>query len=222
MTGRNLLLLVITIALVPPAAAQGLSDIQLMEHGMDNPGTLMEALQNRASSRSFSSDTLSTQVLSDLLWAAFGINRPESGKRTAPSAVNMQEIDIYVAMAGGLYVYDAQGNALRQAGATDVRGATGIQDFVAVAPVNLIYVADYSRMGSERWSMSDEDKLFFAACDAGFISQNVYLYCAVSGLATVVRAALDKPALEQAMGLRPEQHVILAQTVGYPGEQEGR
>jgi nitroreductase len=194
--------------------------IQLTEPDMDSPGTLMQALRDRSSSRAFLPDTLPAPILSDLLWAAFGINRPESGRRTAPSAMNMQEIDIYVAMASGLYIYDATANTLVQVGPDDIRSATGIQDFTAVAPANLIFVADYSRMGSDRWNMTDGDRLFFSACDTGFISQNVYLFCALNGLATVVRAAIDKPALEAAMGLRPEQHVILAQTVGYPAEVE--
>jgi SagB-type dehydrogenase family enzyme len=206
----------VLLACAPPVHAQ-LQDIQLPEPDMDLDGSLIQALQSRASSRSFSSDALPEQVLSDLLWAAFGINRPESGRRTAPSAINMQEIDIYLSTADGLYLYDPSGNVLKQLASADIRAATGMQDYVATAPLNLIYVADFSRMDPGRRGMTDEDKLFFAACDTGFIGQNVYLFCAVSGLATVVRAAIDKPALEQAMGLGPEQHVILAQTVGFPG-----
>jgi SagB-type dehydrogenase family enzyme len=203
-----------------PAGGQALSDISLQEPDMGDPGTLMQALQNRASSRSFSPDTIPTEVLSELLWAGFGINRPESGRRTAPSAINMQEIDVYVAMASGLYLYDPAANALRQIDTADIRSETGLQDYVGTAPVNLVFVADYSRMDPQRRGMTDEDKLFFSACDTGFISENVYLYCAISGLATVVRGAIDRPALAEAMGLRPEQHIVLAQTVGYPGETD--
>ncbi len=198
-----------------PASAEA-GDIQLMEPMMDNAGTLMEALQGRSSCRSFLPDPLTTRELSDLLWAAFGINRPETGGRTAPSAMNQQEIDIYVTTAEGSFLFDPAANVLRMTDSTDIRALTGMQPFVEQAPVNLVFVADFSRMGFGGREVSDSDKLFFAACDAGYISQNVYLYCAISGLATVVRAAMDKDALGEALGLRPEQHVILAQTVGRP------
>ena len=151
-----------------------------------------------------------------MLWAAAGINRLESGKRTAPSAKNMQEIDIYVATAAGLYLYDAKTNLLKPILAGDIRGMTGTQGYVKDAAVNLIYVADYSKMGS----LSDEAKNMYAAADTGFIGENVYLYCASEGLSTVVRAAIDKPALAKAMGLRPDQRIILAQSVGYPKKQK--
>lgn len=174
---------------------------------------LMDALRERKSSREFSKEALSPRRLSDLLWAAFGINRPDTGGRTAPSAMNWQEIDIYVATADGFYLYDARGHRLIRKGAVDIRELTGQQPFVAGAPVNLIYVADYGRMGEAR----GEDKAFYAAADAGAISQNVYLFCASEGLATVVRASLDAPALAKAMGLRSEQRIVLAQSVGLSG-----
>lgn len=172
----------------------------------------MEVLADRRSSRQFSSKEIPLQVLSDMLWAAWGVNRPESGKRTAPSAVNWQEIDIYVSTAQGLYRFDAFEHSLMQVSAEDIRGSTGTQEFVKHAPVNLILVADYSRMGR----VSQGDKDFYSAADAGFISQNVYLYCASEGLATVVRGALDRTELARKMKLAPDQKVILAQTVGYP------
>jgi SagB-type dehydrogenase family enzyme len=173
---------------------------------------LMGVLADRRSSRQFSRKEIPLQSLSDMLWAAWGVNRPESGKRTAPSAVNWQEIDVYVAMAGGLYLYDAIKHSLIQILSEDIRGSTGTQAFVKDAPVNLILVADYSRMGSA----SQKDKDFYSAADAGFISQNVYLFCASEGLATVVRGALDRTELARKMKLAPDQKVILAQTVGYP------
>lgn len=173
---------------------------------------LMEALKDRKTSRAFSDTPLPMQELSDLLWAAFGINRPESGKRTAPSAVNWQEIDIYVCTAEGLYLFDAQAHALKLVAAQDIRALTGLQPFVKDAPVNLVYVADFARMGRG----SEADKTFYSAADTGFISQNVYLYCASEGLATVVRGLVDREALSKAIGLRPGQRVTLAQSVGYP------
>jgi nitroreductase len=152
------------------------------------------------------------EVLSNLLWAAFGINRPD-GRRTAPTASNRQEIDVYAATAGGLYLYDARTNRLKPILAEDIRGTTtSRQSFVKEVPVNLIYVADYSKMGT----VPDEMKGIYSAAATGFISQNVYLYCASEGLSTVVRASMDRPALASAMKLRRDQRVVLAQSVGYP------
>jgi len=172
----------------------------------------MQVLKDRSSSRSFRSEKLPLQVISNLLWAAFGINRPDTGKRTAPSAVNWQEIDIYIAMAEGLYLYDAKTHILKPVLSADIRAMTGRQEFVKDAPVNLIYVADFSRIGTA----TKEDKDLYSAADTGFIGQNVYLYCASEGLATVVRGSIDRQALAKAMKLRPEQKIILAQSVGYP------
>jgi SagB-type dehydrogenase family enzyme len=186
--------------------------IPLPEPERDGGKPLMQALNERQTSRSYSPEALPEQVLSNLLWAAFGINRPESGKRTAPSAVNWQEIDIYVSIADGLFLYHAAEHALYPILLEDIRAATGAQSFVADAPVNLVFVADYTKMGSA----STEDKDFYSAADTGFISQNVYLFCASEGLATVVRGYLDRPALHEAMRLKPDQKIILAQTVGYP------
>ena len=202
------------LILCSAAIAQELQQIVLPAPEMQGGMPLMKALAQRSTSRSFGPEELPAQVLSDLLWAAAGINRPESGKRTAPTARNRQEIDIYVAKSEGLYLYDARNHALLPVLASDIRAATGRQDFVAEAPVNLVFVADYSRMGDG----SEEIKKFYAATDTGFISQNVYLYCASVGLATVVRGLVDRDALSKVMELRSDQAVILAQTVGYPKE----
>jgi len=173
---------------------------------------LMEALKKRHSSRQFADRKLPDQVLSDMLWAAFGVNRAD-GRRTAPSAVNWQEIDIYVATADGVWLFDAKGHDLKCVLQKDIRALTGKQDFVKDAPVNLIYVADFAKM---RKGTPEADKIFYSAADTGFISQNVYLFCASEGLATVVRGMVDRPALAKAMHLREDQRIILAQTVGYP------
>lgn len=192
-------------------AAQGLKPIELPKPQTDGGKPLMQALKERKTSREFSSKKLSMQVLSNLLWAGNGINRPD-GKRTAPTAMNKQEIDVYVAMAEGLYLYDAKANTLIGILAEDVRAATGTQPFVKDAPVNLVFVADFSKMGNG----PDEQKQFYAAADTGYVSQNVYLYCASEGLATVVRGSVDKPALAAIMKLPDNKKIILAQTVGYP------
>jgi nitroreductase len=185
--------------------------IQLTQPQIGGGNPLMQLLWKRKSSREFSQEPLSLEVLSNMLWAAFGINRPD-GRRTAPTASNRQEIDIYVAAANGLYLYDAKANLLNPILAEDIRGMTGRQPFVKEAPVNLIYVVDYLKMGTA----ANEVKDLYSAAATGFISQNVYLYCASEGLATVVRANIDKPALANVMKLRPDQKIILAQSVGYP------
>ena len=197
------------------ASAEEQKPIQLsMPQTAGNP--LMQLLAKRSSSREFSSELLPLNILSNMLWAASGINRPDSGKRTAPTASNRQEMDIYVATASGLYFYDAKSSLLKPILAQDIRGLTGTQAFVKEAAVNLIYVADYSRMSSS----SDEVKTMYAGAATGFISQNVYLYCASEGLATVVRAMIDRPALAKVMGLRTDQKIILSQSVGYPKKQK--
>ncbi len=192
--------------------AEDIKYIQLPSPQTDDGKTLMQALRDRKSVREFSPKELSLQVISDMLWAANGINRPDSGYRTAPSAMNMQEIDVYVAKADGLYLFEPKKNLLIPIIAEDIRAITGKQSFVKDAPVNLIYVANLSKM--KKMSASDAD--FYAATDTGFVSENVYLFCASRGLATVVRGLIDKKALTKAMKLRPDQKIILAQTVGYP------
>jgi nitroreductase len=175
-------------------------------------GELVQALWSRKSSRAFSARPLPQELLSTLLWAAFGVNRPATGGRTAPSAHGWQEIDVYAALAGALYRYDAPVHALTLVVGKDLRSLTGTQDFVATAPLNLVFVADFSRMTGA----SEEERTFFAATDAAVVAQNVYLFCAARGLATVVRGLVDRKKLAPAMGLRREQRIVLAQTVGFP------
>jgi SagB-type dehydrogenase family enzyme len=208
--------LVLVILLILPAltSAEGLKPVQLPKPQMEIGRPLMKVLKDRRSSRAFSTEKLPMQVLSNILWAAFGVNRPDSGKRTAPSARNWQEIDIYAATAEGLYLFDAKAHVLRQVLAKDIRGMTGRQPFVREVPLNLIYVADFSKMTGK----TDAEKPFYSGADTGFISQNVYLYCASEGLATVVRGLVDREPLAKVMGLRTEQKITLAQSVGYPKE----
>jgi SagB-type dehydrogenase family enzyme len=212
-TRYSTLLLFATLVLVPGlAAAQELKPIDLPAPQTEGGKPLMQALKERHTTREFSPQKLPAQVLSNLLWAAFGINRPESGKRTAPSAMNWQEIDIYVAMADGLYVYDAQANKLNPVLGEDVRAYTGTQDFVKDAPVDLVYVANLKKTRNA----SPADRDFYTAANTGFIAQNVYLFCASEGLAVVVRGSVDRAALAKVMKLGPDQKITLSQTVGYP------
>jgi SagB-type dehydrogenase family enzyme len=172
---------------------------------------LMETLAKRATARAFDVKALSQQQISSLLWAAFGVNRPD-GKRTAPSARDFQETDIYVLLKDGAYVYNAQSNRLELAVAADLRALGGTQSFVKDAPVTLVFVADFAKMGKG----GDEGKKNTANIDIGYISQNVYLFCASEGLATGARGSVDRKALGTKLNLRPDQQIILAQSVGYP------
>lgn len=193
--------------------AQELQPIRLLPPQTDIGRPLMQVLKSRSTAREFSADPLPAQLLSNLLWAAFGINRPDSGKRTAPSARNWQETDIYVATAGGLYVYDARAHQLNPILREDVRAQTGTQSYVKDAPLNLVYVADLAKTGGD-----STDRDLYVGADTGFIAQNVYLFCASEGLAVVVRGSVDRAALSRLMRLRPTQKITLAQTVGYPGK----
>ena len=167
---------------------------------------LMEALDQRHSIRTFSKAALSEQVLSNLLWAAWGYNRPDKQKRTAPSSMNKQEMSVYCALERGLYLYNAEQHQLELIKKEDIRSKTGKQPFIGSAPLNLIFVADTKKQSSSNSSYAN----------TGFISQNVYLFCASEGLGTVVRGWFDEKKLHQAMGLDDKQVIILCQTVGYP------
>lgn len=171
---------------------------------------LMEALAIRHSSRDFAPDPLSIQLLSNLLWAAYGINRTDGG-RTAPSALNAQEIDVFLALPSGAYRYDAVVSELHLVAASDLRRITGYQDFVDEAPLDLVYVADYTRMNLVPVGQRES----YAAVAAGAITQNVYLFAASNGLATIIRAWIDRVAIADALGLTHDQQVLLSQTVGY-------
>lgn len=200
------------------SSAAELSPIKLLPPDLKGGKSLMQSLQERKTSRSFSTKKLPIEVLSNLMWAACGINRPDSGKRTAPTALNGQEIDVYVAMEEGLYLYNAKAHVLDPVLKNDLRKNTTIflqpsRSSVANAPLQLIYVADYAKMSLV---MNDEDKKFYSSADTGFIAQNVYLYCASEGLATVIRGMVDRDTLSKDMRLRDKQKIILVQAVGYP------
>lgn len=172
---------------------------------------LMEALAQRRSTREFSPQPLPAQVLSNLLWAAYGVNRP-SGDRTAPYWRHVMVVDVYAAMADGVWLYDPGQHALVPYLPDDIRARTGLQDFVATAPLDLVYVAHGERMRD----ISPEERRLYASVDTGFIGQNVYLFCASEGLATVFRGGIDYAKLGAAMRLDAMTFVTFSQTVGYP------
>jgi nitroreductase len=194
-----------------PALGDSATSITLSQPEKHGGLPLMEALAQRHSSRDFARDALPLPLLSGLLWAAYGMNRADGG-RTAPSAVNAQEIDVFVAMPAGAYLYDPGANGLRLVAASDVRRVTGYQDFVDEAPMDLVYVADHARMRLVPAGQRES----FAYAAAGAIAQNVYLFAASNGLATVIRAWIDRAAIADALGLTHDQQVLLSQTVGYP------
>ena len=190
--------------------AQDLKKIQLNNPDKNRGSSVMKALSDRRSDRAYAEKALSLQDLSDLLWAANGINRPD-GKRTAPSALNKQDIDIYVIMKEGAYLYDAKSNSLQPIAKGDHRGAVaGGQDFVKTAPVCLVLVSDLSRFGK----ITDHVKLM-AAVDAGCVSQNINIFCSAVGLATVPRASMDMNALKQILKLTENQLPLMNNPVGY-------
>lgn len=217
---KTLFCMVILCCFAAASNAADLAPIKLPAPDMKGGKPLMQCLSDRKTDRSFSTKKLPVQVLSNLLWAAAGINRPDSGKRTMPSAKNWQEMDVYVAMEEGLYRYDAKSHILEPALKSDLRKATTnflqpTRSVIAAAPLQLIYVADHDKMTI---GTSDENRLLYSGADAAFISQNVYLYCASEGLVTGVRALVDRAALAKDMKLRDSQKVVWVQAVGYPKE----
>jgi nitroreductase len=202
-----------TIELPPeylPAVDGSFSTLSLPPPQFPNNMPLTEALQERHSSRDFRPDELQVSFISDILWAGFGVNRPD-GKRTAPSAYNVRDIDIYIITGNGLYRYEANGHSLSALLPDDLRLYTGTQGFAATAPIDLVYVSDYSKMDT-----TDEERMQWSWAHSGFIAQNVYLACASLGLATVVRSTIDRQTLGRKLKLNQNQHITLAQTMGFP------
>jgi len=189
------------------AVAQDNKSIQLPEPQTEIGKPLMQALKLRRTTREYSEKKLPMQELSNLLWAAWGINRPESGLRTAPSASNRQEIDVYVILEEGAYLYDAKSNILTPVWSGKINVVTRWG-----APVTLAFISDLAKMRGN----SRENKIITTSADTGFISQNVYLYCASQGLATVVRGGFNRDELSAELGLEPEQYITYVQSVGYP------
>ncbi|MGO8913123.1 MAG: nitroreductase family protein [Bradyrhizobium sp.] len=194
------------------AAAQEPKPRDLPPPRSDRGQSLTAALKLRRSTREYSDRPLPVQVLSDLLWAAFGVNRPAMDGRTVPYWRHIMVLDVYLAMADGVWLYEPKTQRLLPYMKEDLRAQTGLQEFVATAPLNLVYVAHGERMTD----VIPEERRLYASVDAGFIGQNVYLFCASEGLATVFRAAVDGSKLGKALQLPDQQFVTFAQSVGYP------
>jgi nitroreductase len=205
--------LILFYFLSPSAFSQ---DILLPSPDKTGGKPIMQALNERQSIRTFKKENLTQQQLSELLWAGWGINRVSDKKRTAPSSRNVQEIDVYVSLQSGLYLYVAENNTLKQIHNKDIRSFCGTQDYVADAPVNIIYVSDMGKMGKKEGDEIRDSELFSSWANTAFIAQNVYLYCASADLGCVIRGLVARDQLAPQMGLRSNQRIILSQSVGLP------
>lgn len=186
--------------------------IKLPQPNLKRTGTVMKALSERHSTREFASKALSMADLSDLLWAANGINRKDSGKRTAPSAMNKQDVDVYVVLPEGSYLYDAKTHQLNLIAEGDYRGAVaGGQAFVKSAPVSFVLISDLSRLGDAKNARTQ----LMGAMDAGIVSQNISIFCSAANLATVPRASMDNDQLKKVLKLKDTQIPMMNHPVGY-------
>lgn len=201
------------VCLVLSAAAFAADKVvKLPKPNLNRSGAVMKSLSERQSTREYASKALSLADLSDLLWAANGINRSDSGKRTAPSAMNKQDVDVYVVLPEGTYLYDAKNHQLNLVAEGDHRGAVaGGQAFVKTAPVSLVLVSDISRFGDAKSARNQ----LMGAMDAGIVSQNISLFCSSANLATVPRASMDFDQLKKVLKLKETQMPMMNHPIGY-------
>jgi SagB-type dehydrogenase family enzyme len=215
MMAMKILMLAIVIIMIACGSvrAQAPETINLPSPVYEKSKPLMQALQERRSGREYSDKQLTAQDLSNVLWCANGINRPNTGSRTSPSARNAQDVDVYVILKEGSYLYEPKKNQLLLVASGDFRKNAGVQPYVATAPVNLIYVSDTAKLD---FAKDREQVVLTAAVEAGHCSQNVYLYAASAGLSAVTRTSLDTNKMAEILKLKPQQLVIMGQTIGYP------
>lgn len=208
---RKLQLLVMCL-FVSVAAFAAEKVIKLPKPNMNRSGAVMKALAERHSTREFSAKALTPADLSDLLWAANGVNRPADGKRTAPSAMNKQDVDVYVVLPEGTYLYDAKAHQLNLVAEGDYRDAVaGGQAFVKTAPVSLLLVTDLSRLGDAK----NVHTQLMGAVDTGIVSQNISIFCSAANLATVPRGSMDAAKLKSALKLKESEMPLINHPVGY-------
>jgi len=208
---KNIVSGIVLLGLVSVCFAQNNDTIKLPLPVKQGGKPIMEALNDRHSSRNFIVKDLSDQQLSNLLWAAYGINRAGEGKRTIPTANNKQEMDVFIATSQGVFRYDAEKNCLIGILKDDIRSKTGGQDYVKNAAVNLIYVINRNKSGSQ----DETGKLVCGSIAAGAMAQDVYLYCASENLGCVVRGYFDKDTLSQMLKLTSDQLIIITQSAGF-------
>lgn len=214
---RTQLLTIAALLAAPFLQAQDLAPIRLNSPNLDRTATMMAAFQNRASSVDWAATKLSTQDLSDLLWAGNGVNRPEESKRTAPSAINAQDIDIYVFLEEGAYLYNARENILQPIAKGDFKAEAvgprpGSVTPASQPPVLLVLVSDISRFSR---IADEEGRLKMAAMDAGIVSQNIAIFCAGADMVTRPRASMDIAKIKEILKLSDTQHPVLNNPVGY-------
>ena len=204
------IILLILIAPIMSSNAQSLEPINLLKPTTKGGISIMESFQNRQSDREYSSKDLSIEDISNLLWAASGINRPD-GKRTSQTARNCQEIDVYLINKDGAYLYVPADNILKPIYTGDLRSSVAAgQDFVNAAPISLVIVGDVAKFGAE-----NDRTIKMMWCDGGIVSQNINMFCAGYNLATVTRATMDEKVLREALKLKDSQHLLLNNPVGY-------
>ncbi len=208
---KNTLFGLIMLSIVSLCYSQGNDTIKLLAPHKQGGKPLMQAINERHSSRNFDTKDLTDQQLSDILWVSYGINRTSEDKRTIATANNKQEMDVYIATSKGVFRYDAEKNCLINILKEDIRSKTGSQGYVKDAAANLLYVINKDKSGAK----DETGKLVCGAIAAGAMSQDVYLYCASENLGSVVRGSYDKNSLSQLLKLSGEQEIILAQSVGY-------
>ena len=203
---RKLLTLALMMMLSTSMMAQSVQQLPAPKFDKKSNMSLIDVLQKRESVREYAADPLTDQELSNILWGACGINRPESKRLTAPSAVNAQDIIVYVCRADGAWRYDAQQNTLTRITELDLRKAVaGRQPFAANAPVCLLLVSDLSKLRGNRE---------YGAMDAGYVSENIFLICTALGLKTVARAMMERDALVRELGLNDSQVPMLKHPIG--------
>ena len=209
---RNIVIILSAIALFSckPSTNQTIND--LPKPIMTGGKPFMLTLHDRHTTRDFSEKELNPQIISNLLWAANGINRPQNGGRTAPSAMNKQEIDVYVALKSGVYLFEAKNHKLNKVIDEDIRSFVGEQKFHKVAPISLILVADYNKTKNKD---TDSINKSCSPMNAAYVSENIYLFCSSENLATVAVGWLHYDLLHQKLKLSKNQEVMLAHPVGY-------
>jgi nitroreductase len=186
--------------------------IKLNQPDLKKGVSIMEALKKRKSERNLSDKKLTLQQLSEVLWAADGVNRPD-GKRTSPAARAKYAVDIYAVLPEGVYLYDVAKHELTPVVKGDFRKESGMQEFVYIAPVNLVYVLNLKNWQDESRPMPEQKRDRWIAVELGCIAQNVHLYCASEGLGTVIRGMIDEKKFSEVIKVKPEQ-ILMAQTVG--------
>jgi SagB-type dehydrogenase family enzyme len=211
---KNILTIACAAFLMTATSCKAQDNVQLPKPSMNNQVTLMHALQNRHSTREYAEKEIPNDVLSTVLWAACGINRPEDGKITAPSAINAQDILVYVVRQDGAYLYQPKDNSLQKVSSKDLRIAiAGRQRFAADAPVSLLLVSNHNKFPQQ---IPNEAKVRMGVVDAGYVSENICLACSALGLNTVPRMTMDSETLKKELGLDDNYDLVLNSQIGYP------